>query len=100
VRLTFQQFDKAGNGRMESTDLGAFLDLLGMGSSPDRVAEILYELDADGSGFIALPTLERWYTSVTSAPSKAGAGASSDSKAAEIEPHEDEDSEHEHSDSD
>lgn len=100
MRLTFQQFDKAGNGRMESTDLGAFLDLLGMGSSPDRVAEILYELDADGSGFIALPTLEQWYTSATLAPSNGGAAASPISKDAEIEPHDDEGSEHEHSDSD
>lgn len=68
---------------MESGDLGAFLDLLGMQASPERVADILHEIDGDGSGSITLAELERWYVSDASAQ-RNNAAASPNAKAAEI----------------
>jgi hypothetical protein len=41
VRLIFKRFDHEGHGFMESSDLGAFLELLGVRATPDDVAQIL-----------------------------------------------------------
>lgn len=91
MRGIFKQFDKGGDGYMESSDLGAFLDLLGMSASPARVADILHEIDGDGSGSITLAELERWYVSDASAHTKKNAAASPNKKAAEVGSDEDRD---------
>mmetsp|Transcript_55548 Transcript_55548/g.104225 ORF Transcript_55548/g.104225 Transcript_55548/m.104225 type:complete len:272 (+) Transcript_55548:148-963(+) len=41
VRIIFKQFDSEGVGHMESSDLGAFLEVLGVQTSPDELSEIL-----------------------------------------------------------
>ena len=80
VRVIFKQFDHTGDGHMEASELGAFLDLLGMQPSPERVADILKDIDGDGSGSITLPELERWYVKdaavkPAAAPAQEGAGS-------------------------
>ena len=46
VKVIFKQFDHEGDGHMESSELGAFLELLGMDPAPDKLEEILVSRSA------------------------------------------------------
>lgn len=46
VRVIFKQFDTEGQGHMDSGELGAFLELLGIQTTADELSEILVSLSA------------------------------------------------------
>ena len=71
VRVIFKQFDHSGDGHMETAELGAFLELLGMTFPPEKLEEVMNAIDKDRGGSITLAEFEAWYVSEAAKPAPA-----------------------------
>ncbi|MQM06490.1 hypothetical protein Taro_039317 [Colocasia esculenta] len=56
----FKRFDKNGDGKISSAELGEVLQTLGS-ASPDEVQHMMREIDTDGDGFIDFSEFATFY---------------------------------------
>ncbi|KAJ8600034.1 hypothetical protein CTAYLR_001897 [Chrysophaeum taylorii] len=64
IREHFDVFDVDGSGSVDARELGGLLRELRIPvKNADELAEIMHEVDADGSGTIDFPEFERWFLS-------------------------------------
>ncbi|KAI3921780.1 hypothetical protein MKX01_005469 [Papaver californicum] len=65
VEGVFKRFDANGDGKISSTELSEVLKTLGSETSPEKLKEMMDEIDTDGDGFIDLKEFVDYHRGTT-----------------------------------
>ncbi|KAF5749991.1 putative Calmodulin like 23 [Tripterygium wilfordii] len=61
IKKIFDKFDKNGDGKISSSELGGVLRALGSETSAEEVGVVMQEIDKDGDGYIDIGEFVEFY---------------------------------------
>lgn len=61
IELQFKMHDKNGDGKLDVQELGSLCRALNRPLNRNELESALFELDADGSGYIEINELKEWW---------------------------------------
>jgi Ca2+-binding EF-hand superfamily protein len=61
IETHFKKHDKNGDGKLDTDELGSLCRELGRPLTRNEMESAIFELDADGSGFIEMNELLEWW---------------------------------------